>query len=331
MGDNVVQEKITDAMMSAFETVKKNKDKEYAKNNIIQSPEKIDAIISKCGNKNAIISGGSGLIPGPWGMAAAIPEITMIINNQIGMIYDIGKAYGKDSEQLSKELLVGIFASASGSAGIGLVTVHAGKLLVKRTSLRVLQKIIAMLGGKVTQKLLKSMVSKWIPGVGAAAMATWSKVSTNIIGNKAKELLSKEIVMEGTISENDTIEGEVTELTTTNEEQVIKNKIILLSNLMKIDGKNTEKEIKHISTIIESVNISDELTFELLEMLQTDVKGKVDFSLLQQNDESLSILIDMVSLAKVDDEFHNFERVYIKQAGKSLGFSDDEIEEVISA
>lgn len=51
----------------------------------------------------------------------------------------------------------------------------------------VLQKIIAMLGGTVTLRLLKSMVAKWFPGVGVAAMAAWSKYATNMIGKKAQQ------------------------------------------------------------------------------------------------------------------------------------------------
>ncbi len=43
-------------------------------------------LIAKTSNTNAAISGAVGMIPGPWGMAAAVPEIVLIIKNQMRMI-----------------------------------------------------------------------------------------------------------------------------------------------------------------------------------------------------------------------------------------------------
>lgn len=54
----------------------------------------IESIIDKYSYLNASISGGAGLIPGPFGMAAAVPEIVSIIRNQIAMTADIARAYG---------------------------------------------------------------------------------------------------------------------------------------------------------------------------------------------------------------------------------------------
>ena len=65
-----------------------------------------------------------------WGMLVVVPEITLIIKNQIEMIYDIGKANNKTGKELSKELIVGIFSASVGTAGIGLITIHAGKVLI---------------------------------------------------------------------------------------------------------------------------------------------------------------------------------------------------------
>lgn len=82
-------------------------------------------------------------------MAAVIPELTLVIRNQIQMVYDIGVANGKQA-QLTKELLIGIFLTAMGSSAGSLLTIHGGKILVRRAFLQVIQKIIAMLGGRVT-------------------------------------------------------------------------------------------------------------------------------------------------------------------------------------
>ncbi|MGB9739315.1 hypothetical protein [Chloroflexus sp.] len=67
------------------------------------------------------ISGGLGLIPGSFGLLAVVPEIGLIIRNQVAMLYDIGMAYGKDNV-ITVELLLGIFGSALGAGGISLLT-----------------------------------------------------------------------------------------------------------------------------------------------------------------------------------------------------------------
>lgn len=181
------------ALNSAFDYVIENRSDYYRKNpSNLPQLDSVSGLISSYTRNNATISGGASLIPGPWGMAAVIPELTLVIRNQIQMVYDIGVANGKQA-QLTKELLIGIFLTAMGSSAGSLLTIHGGKILVRRASLQVIQKIIAMLGGRVTQQVIKSTVSKWLPFVGAAAMATWTGYMTKNIGEKANELFKLEI------------------------------------------------------------------------------------------------------------------------------------------
>jgi ABC-type Fe3+-siderophore transport system permease subunit len=109
------------------------------------------------------------------------------------MIYDLGVAHGKEAN-LSSELLLGIFSTVIGERTIGLVTVKGSQLLLKKASVQVLQKIIFWLGGSISQKLLKRFVAKWLPIVGVAAMALWSRQSTIEMGEKASKMLSMTIV-----------------------------------------------------------------------------------------------------------------------------------------
>lgn len=164
----------------------------------------VDALIARCARDNATISGAAGLIPGPWGMVAVVPEIAAVIKNQIEMVYDIGVANGKEA-QITKELLAGIVMSAIGSGATSLLVMHGSKVLVKRSSLRVFQKIVSVLAGKVTQQALKASISKWLPIVGAAFMAWLSAHLTNKIGKLANEVFSKEIE----ISDAEVIEAEI--------------------------------------------------------------------------------------------------------------------------
>ncbi len=47
-------------------------------------------------------------------MAASVPEIILIIRNQLTMVYDIAKANGHN--EITKELMLGVFINAMGNA-----------------------------------------------------------------------------------------------------------------------------------------------------------------------------------------------------------------------
>ena len=187
------QGKIERTISDGVDSVVRTREEHFKKN-----PEKlpaigsIDSMISSTANLNAAISGGASLIPGPWGMAAVIPELATVINRQLTLIYDIGTAHGKQ-KQITKELVLAIMISGLGSSAGSLLTIHGSKVLVRRASLRAMQKIIALLGGKITQQALKRAVSKWLPVVGAAAMAAWTRHMTVQIGRRADQIFRLEI------------------------------------------------------------------------------------------------------------------------------------------
>jgi uncharacterized protein (DUF697 family)/uncharacterized tellurite resistance protein B-like protein len=320
-----IQERIYDNMLGLFQFVVEEKG-EYYKNNPDKIPDQhsIKKLISLYGNQNAAISGAVGLIPGPMGMAAAVPEIILILRNQIRMVYDIGVAYGK-SDMMTKELLAGVFASSLGSGAIGLLTMHGSKVLVRRTSLRVFQKVVQALAGKVTQQALKSMISKWLPFIGAAAMSVWSKITTDIIGKKASEILSKEIEFVETETDEDAdvfIEPEPI----FNSDLITKIKIVALCNLMKIDGVIQKTEIEFIEELIKKSELDSSTVNELKEKLKSPDLDEIDFSVFPAGYiETMGMVIDLVALAKRDGEFHIAEKNYIMQIGEKVGFTKDEI------
>lgn len=324
-----MQSQLQGKLEDAFETVVNQKN-EFYKNNPQKIPEKstVNSMISSVSLANSAVSGGSSLIPGPWGMLAVVPELVIVIRNQIALIYDIAAANGK-KDLMTKELAAMVFASAMGTGVGGLAVVHGGQYLVRRSSLQVFQKLIAILGGKITQQVLKSAVSKWLPGVGALAMAAWTNYMTRQIGKKANEIFTSEIKFEDSIAD--------IELITPAEEDVVKNstsksidfyKIKVLINLMKIDGKTTEEELTFISPLIENSDLSALDKTLLITSLTNSDRSLEGIELIAASpSDSISLLVDLTALAKVDSQFHITEKLYIKQIGKLLNFSDADVEE----
>lgn len=334
-----LQMQLAEKMMGMFDLVMSDRSKYYKNNpDKVPAPTSVPSIISYYGNGNALVSGGISLIPGPWGMAAAVPEVALVIRNQLAMIYDIGMAYGK-GQVLNKELLAGIFLSAMGTSAGVLVIMHGGKVLVRRVSLRVFQRVVIFMAGKVTQQMVKSLISKWLPVIGAAAMAAWSSYTTRLIGKKAVEILENSIEVEAEDIEDESIiagfakaqpaKSEPIPFEVTPDYTVLKIKALI--NLMKVDKKMTTEERSYIETLIEHAEIDTEAKIELANLMDVAGKIPVAFNLFgKELDEATGLLFDLIGLAKRDGEFHISEKIYIKQAGKLMGISENDIEEAMA-
>ncbi len=334
---NTLQNKLAEKMMGLFELVVSDRSGYFAKHpDEIPDKKSVPSIINSYSVTNAAISGGASLVPGPWGMVAVIPEIAAVIRNQLAMIYDVGMAYGK-SKVLTKELLAGILITAMGASAGSLLVMQGSKVLVKRVALRVFQRIITMLAGKITQQALKSAISKWLPGVGAAAMAVWSNYLTRQVGKKAIEIFEKEIVLSEEVIEEIPLETESVSVRTAAISHASipgispdMQKVQTLINLIKIDGTIKAEEREYAQTIIDNADLTESEKTELRQAIDKSGKFVVDYSAFASSpDDAIGLLVDMVTLAKRDDTFHITEKMFVKQVGKLLGFSENDIDEMM--
>ena len=329
-----MEAELREKLESAFDSVVKQKN-EYYQSNPLKVPEKgsVSSLIGSVALANSAISGGASLVPGPWGMLAVVPELVLVIRNQIGLIYDIAAANGQ-KDVMTKELAAMIFASGMGTSVGGLAVVHGGKYLVKRASLQVFQKIVILLGGKITQQALKSAVSKWLPGVGAVAMAAWTNYMTRQIGKKASEIFSSGIVFEDSITDIELVKPETEEpvfsVKTSTSIDFIKIKTLTI--LMKIDGKIAEEELAFIAPLIENADVSDDEKSVLISGL-TDLDRTLEgIELVAKSpSDAIALLADLVALAKIDNNIHVTEKLFIKQIGKLLHFSETDVDELINS
>lgn len=341
-----MQQKITESLNDMFDKVIYERKQHYVQNPR-ELPQRgdVDAITSKWANTNAMIAGAAGLVPGPWGMLAAVPEIIAVIRNQSKMIFDLCVALGKH-QHIRAELVIGVLMSSMGSGGTSLIAVQGGKLLVKRASLRVMQKVIAMLGGKVTQQLLKSMVGKWLPVVGAAAMAAWARYSTKKLGEKAVELLKHDIVDGDVLNEDDAAADDPATASAAAggapaksgqearplwEVNVDVMKVRLLTNLMLADQEAAPSEVEYLQQLVDTVDVTDAQRASLRQEITTGRRVDVDYSAFATPEDRTGLLFAAVALAKRDGKVHLAERLYIQQAAQRLGFREADVNAAFDA
>jgi uncharacterized membrane protein YebE (DUF533 family) len=262
----------------------------------------------------------------------------LVIRNQIALIYDVAAANGR-KEMITKELLLGVFVSAMGSAAGSVLVMHGSKILVRRVSLQVMQKLIALLGGKITQQAIKSAVSKWFPGVGAAAMAAWTGYLTRQIGNKAKEIFKHEIVNDPTTPDIqlppplEAPQAGIGALVLENSAGALEfYKLQVLIGLARIDGKISGQEEDFIGEALSSGDLTEAQRERLIASLAgkpAELEGLE--ALAADPDSAIGLLSSMVALAVKDAEFHVAERLYIKRIGERLGFSAADIDDLIAS
>lgn len=328
-----MQEQIAEQLFPLFDSVLDERAKHYEKNpGSVPRPAELDRLIKAYARQCSFLVGGCNLIPGPWGLLAIVPEIMGVMKFQLEMIYDIGRAYG--CKKITRELLLGILLSGSGSGAGGLIVIQGSKVAVKRASLRMIQKLVQALGGKVTQKLIKSVLAKWIPLVGAAVLATWSYYSTTKLGENACQILSKDVVFdEGAVIDVDGAEVPVIPAEDMVEPpSATAEHIKLLIALMHVDRQASTHEREFIEPLLANCGLPVETQAELEALLETAITPEINYEAFKgQPEEGLVIMMDLVGLAKADGRLHPAEKMFLRRVGERFGFTSQEVDELLAA
>lgn len=361
-----IQEDLASRILDIVEKVIDQRSEFYVENPD-KVPDENDAksIIGRYSNQNSLVSGASGVaaLAGPAGLLAVIPEIAALIYNQTRMVYDLGMAHGKQ-DFLTRELIIGVLTSAAVTGGIGMLTVQGSKVLVQKTSTNILMKVVQMFSAKTAQSASKSILGRYVPAVGAVAIAGWSNYSTRRIGKRAVEIFTKDIEYVSNPDETDfavstqaiqTISSFSTESSVLDDvtptgtkaledvpsdtsfevenisyEHLDQLKIQALINLMLADGESHPDEQEFIRDLIEVSDLNYAMKTELLGALEKSSQFKINYAQLAESpDDALSLLMDLTALSKYDGELHISEKIYIKQVGRAMNLSDADVEELI--
>jgi hypothetical protein len=70
------------------------------------------------------------------------------------------------------------------------------RLLIRRVALRTIQALLGRIGIRLSQKIIGSTVSRWIPFVGAAGIGVYSYFDTQAVAKTAMELFPGDFQIE---------------------------------------------------------------------------------------------------------------------------------------
>ncbi len=139
--------------------------------------------------KAAVLSGSLALPPGPLGMLTVLPDLLLIWKVQRQMVADIFALHGRTAELTKTHMLYCLFRHMA-SHVLRDVVVRAGqRAVVAQLSAGALASLLQSIGVSVTQRVVGTAASRWVPIAGAAAVGAYAYWDTLQVAKTARRLL----------------------------------------------------------------------------------------------------------------------------------------------
>jgi hypothetical protein len=143
----------------------------------------------KAARRAAALSGTLALPPGALGMLTVIPDLIAIWRLQAQMVADIAGLYGRDLQLTRTHMVYCLFRHAATQLARDVVVRTGQRLVFRQLSAGAMRSVLAGVGLNVTQRIAGTAASRWVPLVGAAAVAGYAYFDTMQVAKTAIGLL----------------------------------------------------------------------------------------------------------------------------------------------
>jgi len=151
----------------------------------------------RAAQRAALTAGSLALPPGPLGWLTVLPELIAIWRIQAQLVSDIAAVYGKHAELGREQMLWCLFRHTAAQAFRDLVVRMGDRLLFRRMSATVAQRVAQRIGVKISQRAVGKGVSRWLPVIGALGVGAYAYYDTGHVASTAIEMFSGAISTEG--------------------------------------------------------------------------------------------------------------------------------------
>jgi hypothetical protein len=142
--------------------------------------------------KAATISGALSLPPGPLGWLTILPDLAVIWRLQAQLVADIAAVFGKRGKLTEASIIYCLFRHAAAQAVRDLVTRIGERVVVQRVSIRASENILESIGVKLVYRVARRGFWRWMPAIGALAVAGYAYYDTLQVGQTALQFFSKD-------------------------------------------------------------------------------------------------------------------------------------------
>lgn len=161
-------------------------------------------IASAAARRAALTAGSLALPPGPLGWLTILPELTLIWKIQGQMVSDIAAAYGHHASLGREQMLWCLFRHTAAQAFRDLVVQMGDRLVFRRMSHGIAQRVAKQVGIKLTQRTVGEGISRWLPVVGALGVGAYAYYDTGHVASTAIALFSGTMEMTDEAEDADT-------------------------------------------------------------------------------------------------------------------------------
>ena len=158
-------------------------------------------LANRAAQRAALTAGSLALPPGPLGWLTLLPELIAIWKIQGQMVSDIAAAYGRHTTLGREQMLWCLFRHTAAQAFRDVVVQLGDRLVFRRMSHGVAQRVARQVGIKLTQRTVSEGLSRWLPVIGALGVGAYAYYDTGQVASTAIALFSRDVVMEGDGSE----------------------------------------------------------------------------------------------------------------------------------
>jgi hypothetical protein len=148
----------------------------------------------KAATRAAALSGTLALPPGLLGLLTVLPDLVAIWRIQAQLVADIAGLYGRDMQLTRTHMLYCLFRHAATHVARD-VAVRAGqRFVVRQVSSGALRNVVTGVGMSLTQRVAGTTASRWLPIVGAVAVAGYAYFDTLQVAKTAVKMLEMKAV-----------------------------------------------------------------------------------------------------------------------------------------
>jgi len=154
-------------------------------------------LANRAAQRAALTAGSLALPPGPLGWLTLLPELLAIWKIQGQMVSDIAAAYGKHATLGREQMMWCLFRHTAAQAFRDLVVRMGDRLVFRRMSWAMAERVARQVGIKITGRTLGKGVSRWLPVVGALGVGAYAYYDTGQVAATAIAMFEGEVTTDG--------------------------------------------------------------------------------------------------------------------------------------
>jgi hypothetical protein len=143
----------------------------------------------RAATRAAALSGALALPPGVAGMLTVLPDLVAIWRIQAQMVSDIAGLYGREIELTRTHMIYCLFRHATSQLARDAAVRAGERLVIRQLSGGALRSVLSSVGISVTQRVIGTSASRWLPFLGAAAVAGYAYFDTMQVAKTALRIM----------------------------------------------------------------------------------------------------------------------------------------------